>query len=142
VKHVLIVWQSWSNFWYPPGSPKSKDSVDANAYKLLDINLTHPIRTTQLAIAQFLEKKKKGSILHVSSIAGQVANPVTPLYIASKHGISGFVRSLGPLESRFGIRITAVAPGVIKTPLWTEVCHHFRTIFDLSISFFPKPFGI
>jgi 3-hydroxybutyrate dehydrogenase len=45
----------------------------------LDINLTHPIRTTQLAIAHFLEKKKGGNILHVSSIAGQIANSVTPL---------------------------------------------------------------
>jgi 3-hydroxybutyrate dehydrogenase len=118
---VLMKRQSWSSFWYPPGSPQSKDRVDGNAYKLLDINLTHPIRTTQLAIAHFLEKKKKGNILHVSSIAGQLANPVSPLYIASKYGVSGFVRSLGPLESRFGIRVTAVAPGVIKTPLWTEV---------------------
>lgn len=71
--------KSWSNFWYPPGSAKSKDPVDGNGYKLLDVNLTHPIRTTQLAIAHFLEKKKPGNILHVSSIAGQIANPVTPL---------------------------------------------------------------
>jgi 3-hydroxybutyrate dehydrogenase len=46
---------------------------------LLDINLTHPIRTTQLAIAHFLEKKKPGNILHISSIAGQISNPVAPL---------------------------------------------------------------
>ena len=57
----------------------SADGVHSGRYKLLDINLIHPIRTTQLAISHFLEKKKAGNILHISSIAGQVANPVTPL---------------------------------------------------------------
>jgi len=119
---------SWSNFWHPPGTAKSRDAMDGNGYKLLDINLTHPIRTTQLAISHFLEKKKPGNILHVSSIAGQIANPVTPLYIASKYGVSGFVRCLRPLESRFGIRVTAVAPGVIKTPLWTEAPEKLKNV--------------
>lgn len=40
--------------------------------------------------------------------------------MASKHGLSGFVRSLAPLEQQFGIRVAAVAPGLIKTPLWTD----------------------
>jgi 3-hydroxybutyrate dehydrogenase len=87
---------------------------------MLDINLIHPIRVTQLAIRHFLEQKKRGSIVHISSIAGQDASLPTPMYIASKWGISGFVRSLAPLERGLGIRVTAVAPGVVKTPLWVE----------------------
>ncbi len=42
------------------------------------------------------------------------------MYNASKHAINGFVRSLAPLEARLGIRVAAVAPGVVKTPLWTD----------------------
>lgn len=118
----------WSNFWYPPGSNQSRDPVDSDRYRLLDINITHPIRTTQLAISYFLDKKKPGNILHISSIAGQLSNPVTPLYIASKYAISGFVRSLAPLEKSFGIRVTAVAPGVIKTPLWTEAPEKLKNV--------------
>lgn len=34
--------------------------------------------------------------------------------------MNGFIRSLGPLDERLGIRVNGVAPGVIKTPLWTE----------------------
>lgn len=45
----------WSNFWHPPGSGASKDSSDGGRHASLDINITHPIRTTQLAIATFLE---------------------------------------------------------------------------------------
>lgn len=89
----------------------------------MDINLTHPIRTTQLAIAHFLQHRDNGRpkhIVHISSIAGQNATLAAPIYVATKHAINGLVRSLAQLDKQFGIRITAVAPGVIKTPLWTE----------------------
>ena len=59
-------------------------------------------------------------IVHISSIAGQATPFPAPLYNASKHAINGFVRTLAPLHKRYGIRVTCVAPGVIKTPLWTE----------------------
>lgn len=42
------------------------------------------------------------------------------MYHASKWAIHGFVRSLGDLEAKYGIRIAAVLPGVVKTPLWTD----------------------
>ncbi|GMG12736.1 unnamed protein product [Aspergillus oryzae] len=59
-------------------------------------------------------------IVHISSIAGQNPALAAPIYVATKHAINGLVRSLGKLDSKFGIRVTAVAPGVIKTPLWTD----------------------
>jgi NAD(P)-dependent dehydrogenase (short-subunit alcohol dehydrogenase family) len=118
----------WSNFWHPPGSEKSKDSVDAGRYTSIDINITHPIRSSQLAISEFLnpEKGEKVSVTNpkrviiISSIAGQVSNLATPLYVAGKHAMNGFIRSLGHLDATTGIRVNGVAPGVIKTPLWTE----------------------
>lgn len=60
------------------------------------------------------------SIIHISSIAGQSNLLPVPLYGASKHAINGFVRSLAHLKSTTGIRVAAVAPGVIKTPIWTS----------------------
>ncbi|KAK1976624.1 short chain dehydrogenase [Colletotrichum cereale] len=126
----------WSNFWHPPGSAESKDSVDGGHYVLLDINITHPIRSTQLAISYWLHPKSatatilgpaiKASpsnpkrIVHISSVAGQVPNINAPLYAASKFAVTGFVRSLALLEETDGIRVNAVAPGVVRTPLWTE----------------------
>jgi NAD(P)-dependent dehydrogenase (short-subunit alcohol dehydrogenase family) len=41
------------------------------------------------------------------------------MYMASKHALNGFIRSLAGLET-LGIRVNGVAPGIIKTPLWTE----------------------
>ena len=114
---------SWSSFWNPPGSPASQDSLTGNAYKVLDVNLTHPIRLTQLALAHFLTHKIPGRVLHISSIAAQGALVLTPMYCASKAAISAFVRSLAQLEPHFGIRVNGVAPGVVRTPLWTDPQH-------------------
>lgn len=122
----------WSNFWHPPGTPLSKDRVSGDRYATLDINVTHPIRTTQLAISSFLASHQRNKsqsqskerapkrVLIVSSIAGQNSNLHTPIYVAAKHAMNGFIRSFTTLEDRFNIRINGVAPGVIKTPLWTE----------------------
>jgi len=120
----------WSNFWHPPGSDASKDSINGlGHYATLDINISHPIRATQLAIAEFLNPSNGGEkastsnpkrIVHITSIAGQIASLTTPMYIASKWALSGFTRSLGDLEGKLGIRVNACAPGIIKTPLWTD----------------------
>jgi 3-hydroxybutyrate dehydrogenase len=40
------------------------------------------------------------------------------MYCASKHAVSGFVRSLATLEPQSNIRVVAVAPGIVKTPIW------------------------
>ncbi|OQV08752.1 hypothetical protein CLAIMM_12975 [Cladophialophora immunda] len=120
----------WSSFWRPPGTdPGVVDNVTTNGYKSLDINLTHPIRLTQLAIMDQLRELKatKGggsrpprrTVIHVSSVNGQVAPLWTPLYNTAKHALNGFVRTMTPLETRLGIRVAAVAPGLVKTPLWS-----------------------
>lgn len=131
----------WSNFWLPPGSDTSKDKPDAGHYALLDINLNHPIRATQMAISRWLhprggeereEEEEEGRggekaspanpkrIIHIASVAAQIPVFRAPLYAASKFAVGGFVRSLAPLDAAYGIRISAVAPGVVRTPLWTE----------------------
>ncbi|KAI5460502.1 hypothetical protein BGZ63DRAFT_358003 [Mariannaea sp. PMI_226] len=123
----------WSSFWHPPGSAESKDMTDADRYKLLDINLTHPIRATQMAMEHWLYPRGKGDsaqtkvspanpkrVVHIASVAGYMPVFRAPLYGASKFGITGFVRCLAPLESSAGIRVNAVAPGVVRTPLWTD----------------------
>ena len=116
----------WSNFWCPPGTQKAQDDHLGGTYKSLDINLTHPIRVTQLAISHFLAASPPSSasnpksIVHISSVAGQTASLLFPLYHIAKHGVQILVRSLEDLDPLLGIRVTAVMPGVVKTPMWTE----------------------
>lgn len=115
-----------SNFWLPPGTELSADIPDGDRYNTVDINLIHPIRVTQLAIQHFFSSSPPASsanpksIIHICSVASQAAGLLFPLYIATKHGLDGFVRSMGSLEASNGIRVTAVAPGAVRTPLFTE----------------------
>jgi 3-hydroxybutyrate dehydrogenase len=97
---------------YEPSSNSFWADTDTEShYKVLDINLVHPIKASRIAIRRWAENKMPGTILHISSIAGQRSSAVTPLYTASKHGINSFVRGMAPLERLAGIRVVAVAPG-------------------------------
>ncbi|OAL36008.1 hypothetical protein AYO20_04669 [Fonsecaea nubica] len=116
----------WSSFWHPPGTEKSKDDPAGGRYRLLDINITHPVRVTQLAISHFLAANPPSSvenpktIVHIASIAGETTSLPFPLYHVSKHGVQALVRSLADLEKLQGIRVSCVMPGLVKTPLWTD----------------------
>jgi 3-hydroxybutyrate dehydrogenase len=59
-------------------------------------------------------------VILISSIAAQLPILPIPLYAASKAAISSFARSMAELEPKFGIRVNAVAPGLVKTPIWNE----------------------
>lgn len=116
----------FSSFWNPPGSEFSRDDPLGDRYIAMDINLTHPIRVTQMAISHFLNAKTPASpsnpksVIHIASIAAEVADMGCPLYYAAKHGVKALVKSMAQLEALYGIRVAAVLPGVVKTPLWTE----------------------
>ena len=116
----------WSNFWHPPGSSISKDDPLGDRYAAMDINLTHPIRVTQMAISHFLNMSPPAStsnpksIVHIASIAAEVADLGCPLYYAAKHGVKAFVKSMTEMDDQFGIRVTCVLPGIVKTPLWLD----------------------
>lgn len=57
------------------------------------------------------------AIIVTASLAGLVPLPEDPLYALTKHAVIGFVRSVAPQLERRGVRICAVAPGVVDTPL-------------------------
>jgi len=118
----------WSKFWFPPGAKDSQDAKHGDRYKIMDINVTHPIRAAQMAISVFLNPKdgKKCSlenpkrIVMIASIASQISSLFAPMYVASKWAVSGFTRSLGSLENTLGIRCNGVAPGLVRTPLFLD----------------------
>lgn len=95
--------------------------MQSSSFKALDLNVTHPIRATQLAIDYFKRQGLgHGVVILISSIAAQLPLLPTPLYSASKHAISGFVRCLGNLEPSINVRVSGIAPGLVKTPIWTK----------------------
>ncbi|KAI0020502.1 NAD(P)-binding protein [Xylariomycetidae sp. FL0641] len=129
----------WSDFWHPPGveDGPSRDDADAEtgAYLTYSVNLVHPTRLSQLAIGYWTTNKLPGNLVFVASLASYTATIGTPLYFASKAGLKGLVMSLGHLHKRLGIRVTAVAPSWVRTPMFDqEYCNEILADGGLALT--------
>ena len=72
------------------------------------------------AVVPAMGRRGGGAIVATASIAGLVAYEPDPVYAMTKHAVVGLVRSLAPQLKRLGIRINAVCPGIVDTPLIGE----------------------
>jgi NAD(P)-dependent dehydrogenase (short-subunit alcohol dehydrogenase family) len=89
-----------------------------------EVNVIGPIMATQafgpLLGADTSLRGPKGRIVMVSSVAGKSGNPLSSPYSASKHAIEGLSESLRRELMLFGIDVIIVAPGAVKTPIWSK----------------------
>ena len=83
--------------------------------KTIDINLSGVFYGLRYQIPALL--KSGGSIINVASILGQAGTKFSPAYVAAKHGVVGLTKAAALEYADKGIRINAVGPGYIKTPL-------------------------
>ncbi|KAG8158472.1 hypothetical protein KVR01_011594 [Diaporthe batatas] len=66
-----------------------------------------------------LGRKKNGVVAIIGSIAGYTKHYAAPIYSATKHAIVGFTRSMGDAEQLQGVKVVAICPGIVMTPIWT-----------------------
>jgi short-subunit dehydrogenase len=84
---------------------------------VLDLNLTSPLQCIQAVLPQ-MRAQQRGTILNVISIAGRQTFPEWGAYSASKFGLMSLTKTLAQEERAQGIRVVALCPGSVNTPLW------------------------
>jgi 3-oxoacyl-[acyl-carrier protein] reductase len=84
---------------------------------IIAINLTGVFNVTHAFLPQI--RAAKGRIVNIGSIQSfvHVRTPSSPAYTASKHGVLGFTRALAAELGKEGVRVNAIGPGFIETPL-------------------------
>jgi NAD(P)-dependent dehydrogenase (short-subunit alcohol dehydrogenase family) len=87
--------------------------------KLMSVNLDGAFYCMKYEIAAMLSQGG-GAIVNMSSVLGCVGLPFTSAYAAAKHGVIGLTKVTAIEYAKFGIRINAVGPGWIETPLLSE----------------------
>lgn len=90
--------------------------TDEQWNSVLDTNLDGVYHICRAVVFEMM-KRKSGSIVNVSSVAGVYGNATQTNYSASKAGIIGFSKALAKEVGRYGIRANVVAPGFIDTDM-------------------------
>jgi NAD(P)-dependent dehydrogenase (short-subunit alcohol dehydrogenase family) len=88
--------------------------------KTMELNLTSLMLSNQAAVKKFLELKKGGAILNMSSVLGFSPSPgyfSTHAYAAAKAAVFGFTKSIAAYYAKNDIRVNVIAPAVVETPM-------------------------
>jgi 3-hydroxybutyrate dehydrogenase len=83
---------------------------------IIAINLSSAFHATRAAMGN-MAARKSGRIINIASAHGLVASPFKSAYVAAKHGLVGFTKSIALEHARDGVTCNAICPGYVLTPL-------------------------
>ena len=83
---------------------------------IIAVNLSSAFHATRAALPG-MKKAKWGRVINIASAHGLVASPFKSAYVAAKHGIVGFTKTLALEVAEQGITSNAICPGFVRTPL-------------------------
>ncbi len=87
---------------------------------VFNINVKSIFNLSNLVLPHMIEQKS-GAIINIGSIAGLVAKMGGASYTASKHAVLGYTKHLAAEYGKYGIKINAICPGTIRTPMTAEM---------------------
>ena len=112
--------------------------IDPNEWaQVLAVNLTGVFSCLQAEIAQMIQQESGGSIVNTASICGLVALPHATAYNSAKHGVVGLTKSAALEYGTKNIRVNAVCPGFIDTPMLAKGAGQSQEILEGVVSQLP-----
>ncbi|XP_053375210.1 17-beta-hydroxysteroid dehydrogenase 14-like [Mercenaria mercenaria] len=100
--------------WHPPS--RTIDGFSADEFrKLLDLNLVGYYLACKYTLPYL--RRTQGSIVNISSAAFTLGQGEAVTYVATKGGVVGLTRALATDEGKHGVRVNAISPGAVRTPL-------------------------
>jgi 3-oxoacyl-[acyl-carrier protein] reductase len=102
----------------------TRSVTDESWHRMVGIHLGGCFQCTREAL-ELMIPAKAGCIVNISSAGAQVGQPVFTHYSAAKAGILGFTRAVATEVGAYGVRVNAIAPGAIDTPLGSKLSRAF-----------------
>ncbi|MDQ3026188.1 MAG: 3-hydroxybutyrate dehydrogenase [Pseudomonadota bacterium] len=83
---------------------------------VIAVNLSSIFHATKAALPG-MKRRKWGRVINIASAHGLVASPNKTAYVAAKHGVVGFTKAAALESAELGVRVNAICPGFVLTPL-------------------------
>ncbi|MCG3462941.1 SDR family oxidoreductase [Xenorhabdus bovienii] len=91
--------------------------------KVFSVNVTASFLSGKSFCQNIIKRKLNGSVINIASVSGIMGEPNRTAYVSSKHAVLGLTKQLALEYGSYNVRVNAIAPGIIRTPL-TESYYH------------------
>lgn len=118
-----------------PGTLESILDLTADAFDQMVAVLLRGVFLGTKQAARAMKSHKSGSIINTASVAGLEAGHAGHIYTACKHGVIGLTRSTGMELGELGIRVNAICPGGIATPIFGKGMGLDSEMADKTVDF-------